>query len=180
MEINLNKDNCFSIFLPGEPVAQQSFRFKRDGHKYPTEAAKRKEVIRKMIKYQLPPGFKPFQGPLFCFVYFVFTPPKRLNRYQKEIIGGGKVLEKSTKPDEDNLKKNLYDAMQGLVYVNDSQVCGSVFAKLYREKPGIQVLVYKLRNEPYRRPMDPVARELFRLPDEMFYLWVTMIKEKEK
>lgn len=164
--LKLTRDNCFYIFLPGEPVAQQSFRVNKSGHKYPTEAAKRKEQIRQMIKYQRP-GLKPLLGPLFVFVYFSFRPPKQLNRYGRDMISRGTWLEKFTKPDVDNLKKNLYDAMQGLVYRNDSQICGGSWFKGYGIEPGIEVAVYRLEPEPFRVPRDPVIEQFFPLPDAL-------------
>lgn len=171
--IELNRDNCFSISLFGEPVPQQSFQFRYTGtgiRAKKTKALARKNVLREAIKYQLPHGFKMFEGPLFCFVYFVFFPPKRLNRYQKKRINDNGRLEKFTIPDEDNLKKNLYDAMQGIIYRNDSQICGGSYFKGYGKYPGINVLIYRLQPEPLQVPRDPVVEEFFRLPDALFDL----------
>lgn len=182
-KIELNRDNCFSIFLPGEPVPQQSFQFRYTGtgiKAKKTKALSRKNILKGMIKYQLPRGFQPFQGPLFCFVYFIFTPPQKLNRYQRGRIDSQGFLEKFTIPDEDNLKKNIYDAMQGIVYVNDSQICGSSYFKGYGTKPGIYVLVYRLQPKPFQVPRDPVVEEFFRLPDMLFNLSDMIGRDKEK
>ena len=47
----------------------------------------------------------------------------------------------SVKPDIDKLARAILDALTGVVYADDSQVCQLVVVKRYGPKPGVQITV---------------------------------------
>ena len=55
---------------------------------------------------------------------FLFPPLKNLLVWEKKLLENGTILPKITTPDlQDNLCKGLFDALQGIVYDNDSRIC---------------------------------------------------------
>lgn len=48
------------------------------------------------------------------------------------------------RPDHDNYSKSICDALTGIVWADDSQICRSLIVKEYGENPGIIVEVYLL------------------------------------
>ena len=127
----------------GEPVAKQSARFKIvNNHimSHKTEKVLRNEKsIAVQVLQQLPKGFKPLTGGIKvnCLI-FKFPPIKSLPKKQKTVNG---FIHKTTKPDlQDNLMKPLFDAMEKIVYLNDSQICIiENCQKIYNDVPGIYI-----------------------------------------
>lgn len=123
-----------NLFIPGEPRPKQSARFRqiktKSGktftHSYQTAEVKNEERSIKMIIYeQLPKDFVLHKGPIVIVsLEYLFVPPKSLRVWEKNLLSQGYVLPKITKPDlTDNLNKGLFDALEGIVFANDSQVC---------------------------------------------------------
>jgi len=97
--------------------------------------------IRKQIK-----GFKPWTGPVYVNVLeFKFTPPESHLKGRKGAgaaarLDRGEDILKYTKPDLDNLIKPLFDALNGVAFEDDGQVCSiSCLLKVYSRKPGIHI-----------------------------------------
>ena len=115
-----------TLEFPGEPKAVQSFRFTRGGHRYqPGEVVDWKNYIKLSATQQLPEGFKPFTGPVEIIeARFVFAPLKSWSKKKLALLEGGATIYKITKPDlTDNLFKGLIDALAGVVWQADQQVC---------------------------------------------------------
>lgn len=49
-----------------------------------------------------------------------------------------------TKPDLDNLLKSLTDAMEGIIYTNDSRIVQKDVAKIYGDPPRVEVEVWSV------------------------------------
>lgn len=147
-----------SLFIPGEPVPKQSARFrvvkfwnktKRD-YVYTVSSYQTKEVkaaesrIKQLVVQQLPHGFELMVGPLAVTkLIYCFPPLLTMKKADKEAIERGYVILKHTKPDaSDNLAKLIFDAMEGIVYKNDSQISHmSAVWKVYSNKPGIYLII---------------------------------------
>jgi Holliday junction resolvase RusA-like endonuclease len=96
---------------------------------------------------QLPKDFAPFDEPIGIRAKFVFPPLKSFPKYKLERIEGGIRIYKDTKPDlTDNLMKGLCDALEGIVYVNDSRICSVETEKVYGRVPRTEVEVYSIKN----------------------------------
>lgn len=83
-------------------------------------------------------GRQPFEGPVFPMLTFYLKPPKQARH-----------LFPASKPDLDNLEKLIKDAMNGVVYVDDAQVCEVHKVKLwaYGRDPGTEVTVRSMEHE---------------------------------
>ena len=68
-------------------------------------------------------GNRPYIGPCVLTARFVFAIPKSWPEYIKRAARDGRVMHVSD-PDLDQLVKQVKDAMSGIVYVDDNQVCG--------------------------------------------------------
>lgn len=94
------------------------------------------------VKSQLPAGFIPFSGALHVKkILYVFAPQKNWPKYRLKELEQGKIFYKDVKPDlTDNLNKPLFDALQGIVFLNDSQICKiSNVEKIYGLVPRIEI-----------------------------------------
>lgn len=66
----------------------------------------------------------------------IFSFPWLSNATKKDKAKG--LIPRSTKPDTDNLEKALWDALEGVFFKNDSQICRKCdVVKIYGEKSGI-------------------------------------------
>lgn len=81
---------------------------------------------------------KPLEGPIGMAVWFHYPWLKGATRKQK---ASGQCW-KDTKPDLDNLFKNLADTMQGCGFFrNDSQIADVRLVKCWSERPGVEVRI---------------------------------------
>ena len=69
----------------------------------------------------------PIQGPVRVSVDFVFPRTANLVFKKKPMVRQWK----DTKPDLDNLLKSTWDALKGIAWLDDSQICESSERKIY-------------------------------------------------
>lgn len=132
--------------IRGVPMAKQSFRFTRQGRRYqPADVERNESNLQAQIMQQLPKLWLPTSCPI-AVLQLVYTFPY-LKKHSKA-ARAWKYIPKATKPDvTDNLNKGLFDAMEGIVYVNDSQIYAmDGVRKYYGPVPGI-VLVLDIQEE---------------------------------
>lgn len=94
------------------------------------------------VKSQLPAGFSPYSGPLHVKkLLYVFPPQKNWTKTKLKQLESGAVFYRDVKPDlTDNLNKPLFDALQGIVFLNDSQIVTmSNVSKIYGLVPRIEI-----------------------------------------
>lgn len=75
---------------------------------------------------------EPIEGPVRVDIDFYLPRPKRLMR-RKDPPG---PIPHTAKPDRDNLEKATTDALKGLLWRDDSQICDGRVRKWYAEKNG--------------------------------------------
>jgi Holliday junction resolvase RusA-like endonuclease len=142
------------LTILGEPFAKQSFRTGRlikgrDGRvfvpKYqPKAVLENSKSLKVQIISQLPQGFIPFNKMvLIKEIHLCFPPLKSFTKKRLkslEIWDGEPYDYKTTKPDIDNCLKNLWDSMNGIVFIDDSLICSlSGCLKRYSLKPCIYI-----------------------------------------
>jgi Holliday junction resolvase RusA-like endonuclease len=133
----------------GEPKPKQSFKFAIRGNdekqfvsKYqPNAVVKATTNLQWDIKSQLPLGFVPFNEPLKVSVTFVFPILSSWSKKQRVDFDAGKTFYKDTKPDLDNCEKLLWDAMEGIVFINDSRIVDKAIRKIYGTTPRTEVTI---------------------------------------
>ncbi len=131
--------------VPAVPVAQPRPRATMAGKharvygaasKHPVNAFK--ATVR--MAWQEAHDGTPFEGPISVDALFVFPRPKSFPKK------GGRMW-KATKPDRDNLDKSLLDALSGVAWADDAQVCSGLVQKAYAahdEAPHVEVTVREM------------------------------------
>lgn len=85
----------------------------------------------------------PISGAISVSLRFRMPIPKSETKPVKAAMAAGEVPHTS-KPDIDNLQKAILDGMNGIVFVDDSQIVRSFTTKVYSETPGVDVRVEAL------------------------------------
>ena len=91
-------------------------------------------------------GARPLDGPLRVIVRFYLPRPKRLMR-KKDPNG---PIPHTSRPDIDNLWKSTADALRGLTWHDDAQVCATDARKWYCEKDGasrVEIVICPISEE---------------------------------
>lgn len=125
----------------GKPHTKQSVRSKiihkagksRVMHYKDSKVKAEEKSIKVQISSQLPFGFEPMSNPISLDVTFIFELPKSTKKELKEAVEkGGNIYFRDKKPDlVDNLMKGLCDAMNNVVYDDDSRIVEVSSRKIY-------------------------------------------------
>lgn len=83
------------------------------------------------------------EGPVHLEIAFEFEPPKSWSKAKKKMARSGGIHH-IVKPDLSNLQKSIEDAMNKIVYQDDSQIVSASTIKRYGHKPKISVKVRTL------------------------------------
>lgn len=137
----------------GIPKPKQSARFRvgrsKSGRYIPISyQSKKVENTELNIAYsaiqQLPKDFKPFDCPVGAEIEYIFPIPKSWSKKKKKLLETKRIY-KDTRPDlQDNLSKGLFDALEGIVFINDSRISLIRAVKYYGEIPKTKVKFWKL------------------------------------
>jgi len=149
------RTNHISLFIPGVPQPKQSVRSRIVNvgdksfvkHHQTSKVIEAERNIRAIVIPQLPTGFVPFsKGINVTKLHYSFPPLKSFSKKIIAKIDSGHEVVKTTKPDlTDNLNKGVFDALEGLVFINDSQICGlNNCKKFYSNTPGISLVMEEL------------------------------------
>lgn len=88
-------------------------------------------------------GARPKEGALCVDIDFYLPRPKRLMR-RRDPDG---PIRHAVRPDKDNLEKSTLDALRGLLWRDDAQICDGRVRKWYTEKhgvPRVEITVYEI------------------------------------
>lgn len=102
----------------------------------PAKAGRYKADIRAQV---LSKPHSIMEGPLVMICEFYMMHPKA--HYNTKGLKNTAPLWHEKKPDLDNMIKAVKDALKGIVWRDDSQVCSLYASKKYREAPGILIVV---------------------------------------
>jgi len=124
--------------IPGEPTAQGRARF-GNGRAYDTEKSRSYKEYVRLIAAQHAPEI-PLEGPI-VFMVDIYKPiPKNFSK-KKTIEAENRVLRPTTKPDGSNYLKGLEDAMNGIIWRDDSQLVDIWVSKWYSTHPRVEITV---------------------------------------
>jgi Holliday junction resolvase RusA-like endonuclease len=122
-----------------KPLAKQSCRFTKSGRKYtPADVKKAAADMRAQAERQWCDN-EPFSSGVRLSVVFFFEHLKSATEKQKNMR-----IYKTTRPDLDNLLKNLLDSLQGVCFVNDGQICELTASKFYGPENKIIVKIEEI------------------------------------
>jgi Holliday junction resolvase RusA-like endonuclease len=128
--------------IPGDPVPKGRPRFARRGQFVQTY------TDSKTLEYETLVGFKarqaigasePLKGHLTVFLYLRYAVPASYSKKRTEACLNG--LEYPKRVDLDNCYKSITDAMNGIVYSDDSQIVEAHILKCYSLEPGANVMI---------------------------------------
>lgn len=131
----------------GEPKPKQSSRMAVVNGKVRSFKSKTvKEAENNIINQIIPQHVNQYDGVITDPIRvrrlkYVFAPLKSFSMKKMILLNEGIELYKRTKPDlTDNLNKPLFDAMESIVYANDSQIVEITESKkVYGIKPRIEI-----------------------------------------
>ena len=145
--------NTVKITIPYTPKAKASVRSGKFGHYNPScrGMLQTREYVQSCIPKQVLPLMK---GPLLVICHFQIPCPKHTMKRRREFLN---TLPHTKRPDGDNLEKFLNDALNGVIWSDDSHIswllrsksitshetgATTIFVKeLNDEKPDYQVIV---------------------------------------
>ena len=90
------------------------------------------------------PSFTPIDGPVEMVVEAYFPIPKSASKAKREqmILG---YIRPTRKPDLSNIEKAIEDGLNGVAYMDDSQVVDRIGHKWYAEfQPRVEVQIMKI------------------------------------
>jgi len=133
LEETLN--HTITLIFPGEPKPKQSTRFRSTPFINPKtgklqyayqdpKVVSNQNTIQWQAVQQLPKPFQAWDGKIIVLsALYVFPIPSSLTKKEIEVIRNGGIVYKPTKPDlTDNLQKAFFDALQGILFTNDSRI----------------------------------------------------------
>jgi Holliday junction resolvase RusA-like endonuclease len=127
--------------VPGEPVA-----FARSGGKGTIRFTPKKQrdhmALIKLASLKSMDGQAPFRGAVRMVVRATYAVPKSWSGKK-----AARALWRTSRPDADNIAKLIADAINTIVYVDDSQVATLFVEKRYGLLPGVLVTVEALDEE---------------------------------
>ena len=128
--------------VPGKPQAKGRPRFSRGGYAYtPKETATYENMVR--LAYMQQCGEQKLSGMIGADIEAVFAIPKSTPKRNVPLMQAGMLLY-AKKPDCDNLAKSVLDALNGVAFHDDSQVCRLTVKKAYGEKPRVDVCLHEI------------------------------------
>lgn len=124
-------DNRIEIVIPGEPLAKGRPRIGMNKHTgramaFTPAKTRTKEGVITSIAMDVMDGRAPLEGPLSMAVTAVFAIPKSASKKARAAMLADEVRP-TKRPDTSNIAKAYEDALNEIVYRDDSQiVLGSV------------------------------------------------------
>jgi Holliday junction resolvase RusA-like endonuclease len=128
--------------VDGDPVPKSRPRFARRGtfvQTYTDAKTIDYETQVAMKARQAIGSSEPLKGALTVFLYLRYTIPASYSKKRKEACLRG--VEYPKKIDIDNVYKSITDAMNGIVYTDDSQIVEAHITKVYAETAGANIMV---------------------------------------
>lgn len=136
-----------TFFCPGIPKpggSKTAYRNKYSGKTVVVDACKKNKEWRAAVALfgnQAMAGRPPMTGPLR--VTFQFAMPFRKEDLRKD--GTVKrIVAHTTTPDVTKLTRSTEDALTGIVWKDDAQICKTEAVKHYGETPGCRICVEQL------------------------------------
>jgi Holliday junction resolvase RusA-like endonuclease len=129
--------------VDADPVGKQRARYAKRGNfvqTYTPDKTRNYETLIKEAAIEAMGTSEPLETPVTLYLYIRAPIPKSLPKKRIEACLNG--LEKPIKkPDASNVLKSVEDAMNGVVYKDDSQIVNIHVSKVYSSVSGVDVCV---------------------------------------
>jgi Holliday junction resolvase RusA-like endonuclease len=120
-------------------------------HQYSDPETVEYEEAIKAVGEEAMAGCAPFPGPLTVFVEAFFPIPASWSARKRAAAAAGEIFHTS-KPDGDNVFKSVGDALNGVCWVDDSQIVMTQCVKLYSDWPMVRISVWAWNDVPAAEP----------------------------
>lgn len=129
--------------IQGKVKAKQSFKIGRNGFKYtPADVKSYANWVRLSFMQKYPKwdvnNFK--DTPLMCEIDVNMPIPKSFSKSKQELAKLG-ITRPTVKPDNDNIAKNINDALNGIVFPDDKQIVSLTVRKWYSDSESVNVRI---------------------------------------
>lgn len=131
------------LIVPGVPVGKGRPRAATRGKHvtlYTPEKTATYEGTVALAGHQAMAGRVPLAGPVSVTMGIYLPVPASWSQKKQQAALRGQELP-AKKPDSDNVVKAVFDALNGVVWVDDVQVVDLVLRKRYAEIPGVHMVV---------------------------------------
>lgn len=133
-----------AFVIEGDAVAKARPRIRRDGRTYtPKRTVEYEQKVRGAYKEAYPDAEVIDEALELTVTFFVKIPQSWSKTKQEQARAG--VIMPTSRPDVDNLIKPITDALNGICYVDDSQIIGIDAMKRYSDFPRTEVLLKKVK-----------------------------------
>ena len=133
----------YSITIPGEPVGKARPRVTGKGFAYTPKTTGNYETLIKELFFHKH-GSLMLKGNIHATLKAYFGLNKDdygktgLNKQGRQKLGG--ALRPTKKPDIDNIAKIVLDGLNGVAYMDDSQVVALSVEKRYAQTPCVEIV----------------------------------------
>ncbi len=127
------------FFIPGKPVPKARPRLGKHGVYTPAKTKAAEELIRNIAAREYGEE-EPVVTAVKLAVSFAMPVPKSWPKQKRFDAFSGEMYPLSH-PDLDNMVKTVSDALNGVIYVDDSQIVELRCQKAYMAEPGTYVTV---------------------------------------
>jgi Holliday junction resolvase RusA-like endonuclease len=132
--------------VPGDPHGKGRPKFARRGNFVQTYTDKKTTSYENLVRFHANIAMvdlAPLENAVAVYIYIKLAVPKSYSKKRTEACLSG--LERPTKkPDWDNVAKSICDAMNGIVYMDDTQIVDAHVTKVYAANAGVDVGVKEI------------------------------------
>lgn len=129
-----------TLTVHGKPIPKARPRLTRQGLAYTPKPTRDYERTIRREAIQVMRGGCPTVEPVELSVQAFFPVPSSWSKKRKAMALAGEI-QHTVKPDGSNVLKSIEDALNGVVYADDSQIIKSTISKHYSDVPRVQVTV---------------------------------------
>lgn len=130
------------FIIPGKPYGKQRPRFSRSGDFVKTYTPKETINYENFVKFCYPRNER-LEGGISVEIVGIFPIPKSVSKKQRALMLSGDIPY-TKKCDCDNLAKSILDALNGIAYDDDSQVCDLYVSKRYGVEARVEVILKEI------------------------------------
>lgn len=136
------------IVVEGEPKGKGRPRFTRTGHAYTPARTRDYEDLIAACALKAMEGRHPIPKgvPVRVTIVAIFGVPVSWSKTRRTAALQG-VMHHTRKPDIDNVQKAVCDALNGIVYEDDSQIVQTTTEKTYGPEPMVRIFIDELKEE---------------------------------
>lgn len=132
-----------NFMVPGQPYGKGRPRIGKVGkhaRMFTPEKTVAYESLVALFASQAMQGKPLISGPVSVSMMLVFSIPESWSKKKRAQAQDAEIWP-TTKPDMDNVVKAVFDAINGVVWVDDVQVVSLAVSKSYGDQPAVHVAV---------------------------------------